>query len=79
MSKGLSKYIAAFDYFDKSIIISSATSDGISIASFATIIGAPIEIANASVSFAFSITKRIVKELLKQHGLKRKSIIILLR
>ena len=61
MNKGLSKYIAAFDYFDKSLIISSATSDGICIASFATIIGAPIGIANASVSFAFSITKRIVK------------------
>ena len=34
MSTRLSKYIASFDYFDKSLIVLSATSDGISIASF---------------------------------------------
>ena len=33
-----------------------ATSGGISIASFATFIGAPVGIASASFSFAFSIT-----------------------
>ena len=32
MSKGLSKYIASFGYFDKSLIALSATSDSISIA-----------------------------------------------
>ena len=32
MSKRLSKYIASLDYFGKSLIISSATSGGISIA-----------------------------------------------
>ena len=32
MSKGLSKYIASFSYFDKSLIALSATSDSISIA-----------------------------------------------
>ena len=37
MSKRLSKYIASFDYFDKSFIVLSATSSGISIASFATV------------------------------------------
>ena len=42
MSKGLSKYIAAFDYFDKSLIFLSVTNDGVSIASFANIIGAQI-------------------------------------
>ena len=31
MSKKLSKYIAAFDYIDKTIIVLSATSTGISI------------------------------------------------
>ena len=39
MSKGFSKYIASLDYFDKSLIVLSATSGGISIASFLTIIG----------------------------------------
>ena len=31
MSKGLSKYTAAFNYFDKTLIVLSATSGGISI------------------------------------------------
>ena len=38
MSKRLSKYIASFDYFGKSLIVLSATSDSISIGSFATVI-----------------------------------------
>ena len=42
MSKGLSKYFASFDYFDKSLIFLSVTNDGVSIASFANIIGAQI-------------------------------------
>ena len=36
MSKGLSKYIASFDYFDMSLIVLSITTGTISIASFAT-------------------------------------------
>ena len=42
MSKRLSKYIASFDYFDKSLIVLSVTTGNISIASFATVIGAPV-------------------------------------
>ena len=38
MSKRLSKYFASFDYFDKSLIVLSATSGSISIALFATVI-----------------------------------------
>ena len=45
MRKKLSKYIAFCDYFDKSLIVLSATSGSISIASFATITGTPIGIA----------------------------------
>ena len=41
MSKSLSKYIASFDYFDKSLIVLSVATGSISIASFATVIGAP--------------------------------------
>ena len=37
MSKILSKYLASFDYLGKSLIVLSATSGSISIASFATI------------------------------------------
>ena len=42
MSKRFTKYIASFDYFDKSIIFLSVITFSISIASFATVIGAPI-------------------------------------
>ena len=38
MSKKLSKYIAAFNYFDQALINLSATSEGISITSFASVI-----------------------------------------
>ena len=44
MSKTFSKYIASFDYFDKSVIVLSAKIGTRSIASFATVIGAPVRI-----------------------------------
>ena len=61
MSKRLSKYIASFDYFDKSLIVLSVTTGSISIASFATVIGAPVGIVSASFSFVFSISTGIIK------------------
>ena len=73
MSKRLSKYIAFFYYFDKFLIVLSATSGSISIASFAIVIGAPVGIASASFSFAFSITTGIVKKLLKATQNKKKA------
>ena len=51
MSKRLNKYIASFDYFDKSLIVLSVTTGSISIASFATVIGAPAGITSASFIF----------------------------
>ena len=65
MSKTLSKYIASFDYCDKS-------SGSISVASFATIIGTPIGKASAVFSLAFSISTGIVKKLLKTKQKKEK-------
>ena len=61
MGKRLSKYIASFDYFHKSLIVLSAASGSISIASFATVIGASVGIASASFSLAFSMSTGIVK------------------
>ena len=61
MSKRLNKYIASFDYFDKLLIVLSVTTGSISIASFATVIGAPVGITSASFSLAFSICTGIVK------------------
>ena len=45
-SNRLNKYIASFDYFDKSLIVLSAKSGSISIASFATVTGTAVGIAN---------------------------------
>ena len=53
MSKKVSKYVSFFDYFDKSLIVLLVTSGGLSVASFATVIGAPIGITSASLSLAF--------------------------
>ena len=61
MSKKLSKYISFCDYFDKSLIVLSVTSGGVSMASFATVIGAPIGITSASLSLAFSLCTGLVK------------------
>ena len=72
MSKRLSKYIVSFDYFDKSWITLSVTTGSISIASSATVIGAPVGIAIASFSLAFSISTGIVKKLLKTMRNKNK-------
>ena len=55
MSKRLSKYIASFDYFDKSLIVLSVTTGSIFIASFATVIRAPVGIESASFRLTFSI------------------------
>ena len=65
MNKRLSKCIASFVYFDKSLIVLSVTTGSISFASFATVIGAPVRIASASFSFAFSISTGIVKKTVK--------------
>ena len=65
MSKRPCKYLASFDYFDKSLIVLSVATSSISIASFATVIGAPVGIISASCSLAFSITTGFVKKLLK--------------
>ena len=65
MSKKLRKYISFFYSFDKSLIDLSITSGGVSIASLATVIRAPIGITSASLSLAFSLCTGLVKKLLK--------------
>ena len=68
MSKNLSKYIASLDYFDKSLNVLSILSGSISIASFASIIGALAGI----IGFTFSITSGFVKKFFKTIRNKRK-------
>ena len=65
MSKKLSKYIATLDYFDKTLIVLSVTSGGISIISFTSVIGVPARIASASFTLVFSLTTGIIKKVLK--------------
>ena len=63
-SKILDKYVTAFDYIDKILIVLSATSSGVSIISFTSIVGAPVGTASASLTLIFSLTTGIVKKLL---------------
>ena len=65
MSKRVSKYIASFGYFDKSLIDLSVITGSISIASFATVIGVPVGIVSASFGLKFSIFTGIMKKMLK--------------
>ena len=61
MSKRFSKYISSFDYFGKSLIALSVANGSISIASFATVIGATVTMKSESFSLAFSITTGFIK------------------
>ena len=71
-SKKLSKYVTIFDYMDKILIVLSATSSGVSIISFTSIIGVPAGIASASFTLIFSITAGIIKKLLSTTIKKKK-------
>ena len=62
-SKKLSKYVAVFDYIDQALIVLSATSGGVSITLFTSIVRAPVGIASASLTLLFSLTTGIVKKL----------------
>ena len=55
-SKKLNKYVTTFDYIDKILIVLSATSSGVSIISFTSIVGAPVGIASASLTLIFSLS-----------------------
>ena len=72
MSKRLSKYITSFGYFVRSLIVLSVTIGSVSIASFASVIGAPVGIVSAGFSIAFSISTGIIKKLLKTTWNKKK-------
>ena len=78
MSKKHCKYIVAFDYIDKTLIVLSATSGGISIISFTSAIRFPAGLASSSFTLVFSLTTRITKKLLKITRKKKKNMIKLL-
>ena len=72
ISKNLSKYIASFEYFNKSLIFLSVVASSISIASFATLIGAPAGIMGASCGLTYSITTGFMKTFFKTTRNKKK-------
>ena len=80
MSKKLSTYITFCDCPDKLLVVISATSAGISIASFATVIATPVGIASVSLSLAFSLSTGLVKKLSKttRNNKKRHNKIVML-
>ena len=67
-SKKLSKYVAAFDCIEKVLIVSSATTGGVSIISFTSVVEASVGIGSAS----FISTIGIVKKLLSTTRNKKK-------
>ena len=70
--KKLSKYTAALDYTDKTLIVLSAASRGISIVSFTNVIGIPAGVISASLTLVFSLITGIIKKLLKETRKKKK-------
>ena len=63
-SKKLSTFVAAFDFIDKILIVLGATSGGVSIISFTSVVEAPVAIASASITLIFSLSLGIIKQLL---------------
>ena len=61
-----------FYYFDKSLIVLSKASGGITVATFSGVNGAPVALTSASFSFAFLLTTGIIKKLLKATQNKKK-------
>ena len=70
--KSCSKYVTAFDYIDKILIVLSTTSSGVCIISSASVIGVPVGIASASFTLIFSLTTGIIKKLLSITRNKKK-------
>ena len=72
ISKNLSKNIASFEYFSKSLIFLSVVAINISIASFISVFGAPAGILGTNCGLTFSITSVFVKMFLKTIRNKKK-------
>ena len=65
-------FLIILDYIDKTIIVLSAASGGISIISFTSVIGVHAGLASASFTLVFSLATGIIKKLLKVTRKKKK-------
>ena len=72
MSKNLSKYIASFEYFHKSLIFLFVLASSIFIAPFVSVIGASVGIVGASCDLTFSIESGFIKNFSKTTRNKKK-------
>ena len=72
ISKNVSRCIASLDCFDKSLNALSILEGSISIASFATVIGAPEGVIGTSCGLTFSIRSGFVETFLKTARNKKK-------
>ena len=70
--KKLSKYVTAFDYIEKILIVLSEKSSGFCIISLANVIGAPAAVASSSLTLMFSLTTEIIQKLLSITRNKKK-------
>ena len=61
-----------FDYINKVLIVLSATTSGVSIVSFTSIVGVQVGIASVTFTLIFSLTTEIVKKLLNITRNKKK-------
>ena len=71
-SKKSSKYVAAFYYIDKKLIVLSGAGGGVCIISYVSVVGSPVGIAGASFALTFSLTTGIIKKLLSITRNKKK-------
>ena len=63
--KKLNKYMVSLDYLNKIFIALSASFGTLSIASHATVVGIPVDIAGASLTLIFTISTGVNKSLLQ--------------
>ena len=72
------KYVTTFNHIDKILIVLSATTGGVSICSFTSVIGAPVEIASVSFTLVFSLTTGIIRKLLSITRKKKHDQVLML-
>ena len=70
--KKLSKYTDALDYADKTLIVLSSKSGGVSIISFTNATGIPAGVISASLTLVFSLTTGIINKTIKRNKKKKK-------
>ena len=72
-TKKLSKYVTTFNYIDKVLTVSSATSGGVSIISLTSVVGAPVGIASATFTLICCLTTGIIKKITKHNKTQKEN------